>query len=98
MGEVNNEESRAVIRPNMMLALWLGCLLQIQSGVVSASEAAIALYLDRIIDGVSDQPLIEQAVVIDGEKIVAVVPEAKWQGGAVCQRMEGITSLVYERK
>ena len=82
-----------VIRTYMMLALWLGCLLQIQSAAVSASEAAIALCPDRIIDGVSDQPLLGQAVVIDGEKIVAVVPEAEWQGGALCQRMEGITLL-----
>ena len=67
-----------VIRTYMMLALWLGCLLQIQSAAVSASEAAIALCPDRIIDGVSDQPLLGQTVVIDGEKIVAAVPEAKW--------------------
>ena len=37
--------------------------------------------------------LVGQAVVIDGENIVAVVPEAEWQGDAVCQRMEGITLL-----
>ena len=80
-------------RIHMMLALWLGCLLQIQSVAASASESAIALCPDRIIDGVSDQPLIGQAVVIDGENIVAVVPEAEWQGHAVCQRMEGITLL-----
>ena len=71
-----------------MLALWLGCLLQIQSAAVFASEPAIALCPDRIIDGVSDQPLVGQAVVIDGENIVAVVPEAEWQGDAVYQRME----------
>ncbi|MEK9587751.1 MAG: hypothetical protein VW349_04880, partial [Gammaproteobacteria bacterium] len=64
-------------RIHLMLALWLGCLLQIQSAAVFASETAIALCPDRIIDGVSDQPLIGQAVVIDGENIVAVVPEAE---------------------
>ena len=80
-------------RIHLMLALWLGCLLQIQSAAVFASEPAIALCPDRIIDGVSDQPLVGQAVVIDGENIVAVVPEAEWQGDAVCQRMEGITLL-----
>ena len=65
-----------VTRTYMIVALWLGSLLQIQSAAVSASESAIALCPDRIIDGVSDQPLIGQAVVIDGENIVAVVPEA----------------------
>ena len=76
-----------VTRIYIMLALWLGSLLQILSAAVSANESAIALCPDRIIDGVNDQPLIGQAVVIDGENIVAVVPEAEWQGHAVCQRM-----------
>ena len=64
-----------VKRTYMIVALWLGGLLQIQSAAVSASESAIALCPDRIIDGVNDQPLIGQALVIDDETIVAVMPE-----------------------
>ena len=69
MGEVINKESRVLTRTYMVVVLWLGCLLQIQSVAATASESAIALSPDRVIDGVSDQPLSGRALVIDGEKL-----------------------------
>ena len=58
-----------------------------------AVSAPVALMPDAIIDGVRDDTLVDHAVIVDGDSIVAITPVSALPSGLETLPMPGMTLL-----